>query len=227
MKVGILADLHSNLEALEAVVRRLGDVEEVLCAGDLVGYGAQPNEVVELVRREQVFSIQGDHDRFLFKGLKGFGPTAAKVLRWTKRNLKRENLEYLKQLPSELDLKLQGVKIHVVHGEPSKPFSGGVFPSTSGRELLELVQKVKADVLVLGHTHLPFCRRVQGKLVINPGSVGQPRDRDPRASYAVLKLGKRIELKFERVRYDVERVAREIVSAGLPPELGDRLRFGW
>lgn len=102
-----------------------------------------------------------------------------------------------------------------------------MLPDLPNRELLELTRNVNADVIILGHTHLPMQRVIQGKLVINPGGVGQPRDRDPKASYMIMTLDDEVSVKQERVEYDIERTAKKIEAAGLPSELATRLYFGW
>ena len=228
MRIGIIADPHSNLAALQAVLKHMPRVDTVICAGDLVGYGGEPNEIIEMIRKRKISTILGDHDyAVLTRNTTGLDPLAARAALWSAEKLTGENMEYLRRLPRELRLSLSGINILVIHGSPKRPLRGYITPETPNRELLNLVQGIKADVIVLGHTHIPMKRVIQGKLLVNPGSVGQPRNRDPRASYALLTLGDELRVKFERVEYDVDRAAKKIEEAGLPAELATRLYFGW
>ena len=228
MRMGIIADPHSNLAAFQAVLKHMPKVDELVCAGDLVGYGAEPNEVIDLARRKDVQTVLGNHDySAITRDITGFNPFAAKAALWTAKNLREDNVKYLRGLREELRLTRGGKRIYVVHGSPRDPLFEYVFPDLSNRELLELTRDIEADVIVLGHTHVPMQRVIQGKLVLNPGGVGQPRDRDPRASYMLLTLDDEISVKHERVEYDIERAAKKIEAAGLPTELATRLYFGW
>ena len=228
MKVGLIADIHSNLAAFRAVLADMPRVDELVCAGDLVGYAGQPNEVIELARSKRVRAVMGNHDHAsITRNVKDLHPMAAEAALWTSRNLKGESLDYLRSLPKELKLTRAGKIFYVTHGSPRDPLSGYVFPDVPSRDLLDLVGGVKADVIVFGHTHVPMNRSVYGKLVLNPGAVGQPRDRDPRASYMVLKLNGEIEAEHRRVKYEIDETAKLINSAGLPSELAARLYYGW
>jgi putative phosphoesterase len=228
MRIGVIADPHSNLAALKAVLKQMPKVDEIICAGDLVGYGAEPNEVIELINKRKVRAVLGNHDNgAITRDIAGFNPLAAKAVLWTADKLGKENSRYLRGLREELTLTLGSKRVHVVHGSPRDHLFEYVFPDVPNRELLELTRSVNADVIILGHTHMPMQRVIQGKLVINPGGVGQPRDRDPKASYMVLTLDGDVSVKHERVEYDVENTAKKIEAAGLPTELATRLYFGW
>ncbi|MEM2866770.1 MAG: metallophosphoesterase family protein [Candidatus Hadarchaeales archaeon] len=229
MRIGVISDIHSNLPALRAVLEDMGRVDELLCAGDLVGYASQPNEVVDLFRTKGLPAVMGNHDYAAVTGeVEWFNPSARRAALWTKEQLTEPNRKYLRSLPEELRLTREGVRLYVVHGSPRDPLFEYVFPDLPQHSLLELVRKVEAEVILLGHTHVPMRRLIQGKLVLNPGGVGQPRDRDPRASYLVLEVEDgEVEAEFGRVEYDVEEAAEGIRKAGLPPELASRLFVGW
>jgi len=228
MRIGIIADPHSNLAAFQAVLKHMPKVDDIICAGDLVGYGAEPNEVIDLAKKKDIRTVLGNHDYgAIARDVSGFNPFAARAVLWTADNLSEENVKYLRGLREELMLTYGGRRIYVVHGSPRDPLFEYVFPDLPNRELLELTRKVDADVIVLGHTHVPMQRVIQGKLILNPGGVGQPRDRDPRASYMLLTLDDEISVKHERVEYDIERTAKKIEAASLPSELATRLYFGW
>jgi putative phosphoesterase len=228
MRLGVIADPHSNLAALQAVLKQMPKVDEIVCAGDLVGYGAEPNEVIDLINKRRVQAVMGNHDHgAITRDAASFNPLAAKAVLWTADKLSKENVRYLRSLREEMSLTLGSKRVHVFHGSPRDHLFEYVFPDLPNRELLELTRNVDADVIILGHTHMPMQRVIQGKLVINPGGIGQPRDRDPKASYMILTLDDEVSVKHERVEYDVESTAKKIEAAGLPTELATRLYFGW
>ncbi len=228
MKIGLIADPHSNLAALEAVLKDIPRVDQLICVGDLVGYAAEPNEVVKLVRAKRMQTVMGNHDyAAVTRDVRSFNPLAAQAALWTAEHLHKENLEYLSNLPTHLELTYGKQRLYVVHGGPRDPLNEYIFSDIPNRVLAELVRDLDADIVMLGHTHVPMERMIFGKLVINPGGVGQPRDRDPRASYAILNLGEEVKANFHRVYYDVKITAEKIETAGLPSELATRLFFGW
>ena len=227
MKVGVIADIHSNFTALKAVLKHMR-VDSLICAGDLVGYAAEPNEVVDMFRKKGIPTVMGNHDyAAVTRDVSSFNPWAAGATLWTADQLRPENAEYLRRLPEHLKLEFRGKRVYVVHGSPRDPLFEYVLPDISNLALAKLTQDIEADVVILAHTHVPMLREVMGKLIVNPGGLGQPRDRDPRASYAVLTIDEEIEVKHERVEYDVEDAAKKIAQAGLSKELGARLYFGW
>jgi putative phosphoesterase len=227
MKIGLIADPHSNLAAFKAVLEDMPRVDQIICVGDLVGYAAEPNEVIDLVRSKRIQAVMGNHDyAAVTRDVRGFNSLAAQAALWTADKLSKENVKFLSNLPTQLRLDLKK-KIYVVHGSPRDHLNEYVFPDYSNRELARAIEGVDAEVVVLGHTHVPMKRMIMGKLIVNPGSVGQPRDRDPRASYAVLTLGEEVGVTYRRTEYDVEVTAGKIKLEGLPEELAARLFFGW
>jgi putative phosphoesterase len=229
MKIAILSDVHSNLAALEAVASRLPSYDELYCLGDVVGYGPQPNEVIEKLQllRPRIV-LMGNHDYAVVTGnVEGFSFHAAKAVEWTRRELAEAGRSYLASLSPSVKLEREGVVLALYHGSPRDPLTEYIFPGipeTVGRALLQMAS---AKVVLLGHTHMPMLYRYDGCVLANPGSVGQPRDGDPRASYALLTLT-RYEMAFEvyRVEYDVESVAQRIIRNGLPNFLAERLYTG-
>lgn len=212
MLVGLISDPHANLYGLRAALDSLRHVDLVLCAGDLTGYYTRPNEVIELLAERRALFITGNHDAYLAQG----APTRANdVLRrsidFTRERLTEENARLLAAVPPEMRLNLDGLSIAMFHGSPWDPLEQYIYPDYGDWDAFA---EVDADVIVLGHTHRPVLRHIGGRVVVNPGSCGQPRDYDPRAAFAVLDTRPR-EVRLERVTYDIDAVEAEVRDAGL------------
>lgn len=225
MLVGIVSDIHSNLPALQAVLgemKRLR-VSRVICAGDMVGYYTFPNEVVELAGEAKIHSIAGNHDRAVVSGdYSNLNDLASLTARWTKRHLAPASLETLRRFPARDRLEVGGRLFLMVHGSP-RDDNEYVFPLTPDTWPFG---GLDVDVLVMGHTHIPWQDRFGRLLVINPGSVGQPRDRDPRAAFATLETSD-LHVGFHRADYDKSGVVSAVTACGLPPRLSERLQGGF
>lgn len=216
MQVLLISDVHGNLPALETVLKDAPSTDRVLHAGDVVGYNPYPSRVIEEFHKRGVDSIQGNHDRAVGSGSTfGFNSLAAQAVEWTREKLTDEQINYVKTLPVEEEY-LDGM-VYMAHGAPGSP-DRYTYPREFSPDLLG-----GEDVLVLGHTHVQGKREFGEGVVVNPGSVGQPRDGDPRAAYAVLS-DEGVEL--HRVEYPVNEVQKEIQRAGLPRRLGERLEEG-
>lgn len=217
-RLGVLSDIHGNRVALDAVLADLPPVDRVVCGGDVVGYNPWPAECVEALRDADVVTVQGNHDRAAVSGdTQWLNSMATAGIEHAREVLSQRQLEWLRSLPAERTVADDRVKL--VHGHPTDPdrytYRSEVGPDILGDE----------DVLVLGHTHVQFTVAFDEGVVLNPGSVGQPRDGDPRAAYSVLDLDD-LAVDERRVAYDIDRVAREIDAVGLPSELGERLHVG-
>ncbi len=225
-RIAVVSDIHSNLEALEEVLARLRG-EEVYCLGDIVGYGGNPNEVVERIRELGIGTVIGNHDQAVVTGETGmFNARAAMAVGWTARQLSSANLEYLRSLPRELRVTADRVTAYMAHGSPDYLWEY-VDPATHSQLFGHYLQKLGARVIALGHTHVPYVWNEGAGTVFNPGSVGQPRDGDRRASYAVVTVdGEEVEVEVHRVEYDYEKAAAKIRAAGLPEQLASRLQHG-
>jgi putative phosphoesterase len=218
MKVGVLADIHANRVALDAVLEDMPPVDAVVCAGDVLGYNPWPGECVEVIRERGVPTVMGNHDRaaagggdFRFNSMAGAGVNHAR------QRLSESQLEWLSELPDD---RLEcNDRVKLVHGHPADP-DRYTYPAEFGPELLG-----DEDVLVMGHTHVQHAEQFGDGIVLNPGSVGQPRDGDPRAGYAILDLDG-LAVDTHRVAYDVDRVVDAVAAAGLPERIGTRLRRG-
>ncbi len=220
----MIADIHSNLHALEAVAARIDELrpDRVLCAGDIVGYGARPNECCSIVQRISDLTVYGNHEIAALTGdVIWMNPHAAKAAIWTSRTLNQGSRDFLSQLGLEGRMRCDEGLLAIYHGSVGSALEY-VFEDQVDDGLLE---RARCDILVLGHTHVPYVRKLGSGLAINPGSVGQPRDRDPRASFAVLDTDRQ-ECTIERVAYDTNAAWQDILDAGLPEFLAERLLMG-
>ncbi|CAD5244715.1 metallophosphoesterase family protein [Thermococcus camini] len=235
MLIALISDIHSNLEALKAVWREVRKADAVLCMGDLVGYGASPNEVVEFVKRQMekrtFLCVRGNHDNAIAFGAEwGFNPYARQAVRWHQRIMTVENLEFLRRLPvRQLFTDDAGRSYLLIHGSPRAPLDEYLFPWLPEGEFKAVLSYVRQDDLLVGHTHVPMLKVLGGRRIINPGGVGQPRDGDWRAAYALIDTDEKPpdNVEFRRVEYDVQEAARKILDAGLPRFLAERLYDGY
>ncbi|MDE1852689.1 MAG: metallophosphoesterase family protein [Thaumarchaeota archaeon] len=225
--VAVISDVHANLEALEAVLEEVGGME-LYCLGDLVDYGAEPNEVIEELRLRGTKCVLGNHDVAAITGdTSQFNARAAMSSQWTGRRLTGDSIGFIEGLPSELRLTLGEVGVYFTHGSPDDRLWEYVDPRTHTDLFGYYLDKVDAQVIGLGHTHVPYVWREAGRAVFNPGSVGQPRDGDRRAAYALLSAeGGEVEVEIRRVEYDYAKAAGKIRGAGLPERFAVRLEEG-
>lgn len=207
MKALILSDIHGNLAALKAVLAAEADADEIVCLGDLVDYGPQPVEAATIIRSLAQIVVQGNHDYAVGNDADPQCSPAYKHLAKVTQDysasvLSADMKDYLARLPRETRFELGGAHVTAVHAAPSDPLFKYRPPDTPDETwLAEIVTGWSPDLLLLGHTHLPMERRAGQTLIVNPGSVGQPKDGDPRAAYAVWQDG---EAALRRVEYDVE-----------------------
>lgn len=227
VEFAVISDVHANLEALSAVLSDIMEMD-VYCLGDLVDYGANPNEVVDAVRKRKVVGILGNHDQAAITGdASMMNQKAALSSEWTARNLTTENLMYLKNLPIDLSIEVGVTKARLFHGSPDDPLWEYVDPSTHRNIFGRYLARLGVGLLGLGHTHVPYVWNDRRGMVFNPGSVGQPRDGDRRASYAVLTVEEGdLGVQVRRVEYDYDTAAAKIRAAGLPEFFADRLYTG-
>jgi predicted phosphodiesterase len=235
----ILSDIHGNREALEAVLDDAkGRYDRIVCLGDLAGYGADPNFVVEWARTNVSAIVRGNHDKVCagLESLYSYRPAARAAAEWTMNALSAENRGYLEKLPRG-PLPYEGFDL--VHGSPLDEDEYVVTPN----DVAAIAKEIETPLSFFGHTHLqggfliarggikPIDRRLALELesdyvyLINPGSVGQPRDGDPGAAYAIYSAEERV-VEFRRVPYDAVAAAKKILAAGLPESLATRLLSG-
>ncbi len=213
----LIGDVHANLPALEAVLEDAGNrgFSSIWNAGDLTGYGAFPDEVVKRLRKEDTQSVVGNYDLKVLnakeeEGEKEEPPEDRKAIRWTYDNLSKKSRKYLKSLPEEQRLEAGGKRILLTHRSLSP-----IEPETPDESLRELAQLADADVIIFGHSHVPFSRQVDGIWFINPGGTGRQDDGNTRASYAILQIAP-FEVNHYRVAYDTEKAASAIRKNSLP-----------
>lgn len=234
----IFGDIHANLPALEAVLADM-DAQELpnrYCLGDLVGYGTSPNKVINLIRTHRYPTLMGNYDLGVGHNSDDCGcayktekdrELGNRSIAWSNQHTSAESKKFLRGLPENISLQLGSLNVMLVHGSPRK-VNEYLYEDRPDSSLERLLDLAEADVLVCGHTHKPYHRVLpSGRQVINAGSVGKPKDGDPRAGYVVLKAnGKGLEVDFKRVAYDVEQAATAIEATGMPDEFAQMLREG-
>lgn len=236
MKFTLIADIHGNLPAIEAVLRHASTqnaAQSILNLGDLTGYGPFPEEVVRWSRNNRTINILGNYDKkVLSKSHRKSGWDALKnedkraMFAWTYQALSKTSRKYLSTLPETHLVDLEGIKILMTHGSPES-ISEHLGANTSEDRFAALADKTNADIILFGHSHQPFTKTVNNMQFINPGSVGRLDDGDPRASYAVLEIDHgEIHVQFFRVPYDIMSAVKAIRLAGLPEIFAQVIRQG-
>ena len=241
MRIAVLTDIHSNLPALEAVLEATEDagLERRWCLGDVVGYGAQPDDCATLTAEHCELSLVGNHDLAVIGEIdtEVFSASAAAAVNWTRENSKPETMEFLKGLKPEATDR----EVGLYHASPRDPVWEYVLAVD---QALECMEEQSARVSLVGHSHVALfftdggdggeggqapegheIDLTEGRWLLNPGSVGQPRDGDPRAAWLELDTDQ-WKATYRRVEYDIERAAGAIREAGLPDLLADRLSVG-
>jgi len=232
--VAVITDIHANLPALEATLRRIEalDVKRVYCGGDLVGYGPHPNEVCEVITEREIPTIYGNYDYAIAREEADCGCAYLTAhdrelgqlsVAWTLAHTSATSKAFMLALPFDLRFHVGGTDVHLVHGSPRK-VNEYLFEDKPARLYARLAAAETGGALLFGHTHKPWVHEYDGVLFINCGSVGKPKDGDPRGAFALLALSDEgVAVRIERVAYDTERVAHEVRAAGLPDEYADKL----
>jgi putative phosphoesterase len=238
-RIAIFSDLHGNSAATEAVLAAI-DAEApdaVYNLGDLVGYGAKPNETIALIHARGIPTIMGNYDDGVGFDRDECGcaytdpeeeARGQQSLFWTRAETTPENKAYLRTLLPEIRFEAEGKRFRLVHGSPRR-MNEYLFEDRDPRSLARIAKGAEADVLVFGHTHKPWVREIEGVLMVNDGSVGKPKDGDPRAAWALLTVEPRQPVQFEvrRVPYDVAAMAAAIRAAeGLPDHFATDIETG-
>ena len=236
-RIAFFSDIHGNLQALQAVLTDIEtrNLDGAYCLGDLVGYGADPNGVVDLIRDSGVVTILGNYDEGIAWETGDCGcfyrdDEAKRVgeasYAFTVATVTAENKDWLRGLQRELRLSVEGKTIHAVHGSPRR-INEYLLRERDERTYERLAASETDDILVFGHTHQSWLRQFGHVVFVNVGSVGRPKDGDPRAGYAIVEVGAGdTTAESVRVGYDVEAAATGISTAGLPVSLAEGLRVG-
>ena len=242
MRALIISDIHANCTALETILSDAGSIDQVWCLGDIVGYGPDPNECVSILRKlTNLVCVIGNHDAAVCGAIphEVFNPEARNAIQWTRQVITPENLNWLQALPERVEV--EGVTL--VHGSPRNPVWEYLLePVSAGINFSHFT----TNICFVGHTHLPLIFEhaalrhsahwihpafghpmiLSGRYIINPGSAGQPRDRDPRASYGIFDTNAQIWLP-KRVSYNIKEVQKRIFATTLPERHATRLAEGW
>jgi len=243
MRYAIIADIHANLAAFTAVLDDIehgGGADEFWCLGDIVGYGPDPHQCIELLRQRRHICVAGNHDWAAIGkiGTSAFNPDAAFACHWTARQLSQRDINYLEKLP----LTISKGDFTLVHGSPREPIWEYVSSTSIALQNFSFFQ---SQFCLVGHSHVPVIFKYEddscsaskftpsigaglgkSRLIINPGGVGQPRDGDPRASYAIYDSETRL-IRLYRITYNIEATQNKMMEAGLPVHLVTRLSVGF
>lgn len=224
-KIVLISDIHSNLEAFESVLKEIkkAKIKNIFCLGDVIGYAANPNECIDLIRKNKIKSIIGNHDyeAINLQNIEWFNPIARDAILWTHKQLTDANKKFLKNLPTYLEFE----NVFLVHGSPREHLYEYIFPDIDEFDLREFFAIAKKDIIVVGHSHIQFIKKFQNKLIINPGSVGQPRDLNNKAAFCFFDT-KSLKVNLKRIEYNIDKTANKILKAGLPKFLAERLYLG-
>lgn len=235
MKIAIFGDIHGNIEALRTAYHeaQIIKVDKIYHLGDVGGYAPFVNEVVDFLIEHDIEGVQGNYDEAVANdrehcGCKYEDPLQAEMsqlsFEWTKEHASMKSKEYMKKLPSEISLTCSGRKVKLFHATPNKN-NLYWYEERPEKFFKEMAEKTDADVLIYGHTHKPYRKDINGKVFINAGSVGKPKDGDPRACIAVVEVTSgSVTTNFVRVKYDVEKTAAAIIESGLPPYFAEKLK---
>ena len=233
--IAVITDIHANLPALQASLGRIDElgIERVYCGGDLVGYGPHPNEVCALIAERAIPTIYGNYDYAIARDLDDCGcayvtphdrELGQRSVAWTLEHTDQASKDFMRELPFDLRFAIGERQVHLVHGSPRK-VNEYLFEDKPDRLYEKFAAGEDADALVFGHTHKPWIRRFGDVLFVNCGSVGKPKDGDPRGAFAILDLEESgtVRARIERAAYDAAAVAEEVAAAGLPPEYAEKL----
>jgi putative phosphoesterase len=236
MKIGLISDIHGNYAALEQVIRELKSegVDIIMNAGDNAGYSSGHEDCVKMLIDENIPGCMGNYDEAVGfdRPICGCGESddealmkmRAASLKWARENASPKTKKYLSLLPQKLEIAVGNTRILAIHG--GLDTLNEMIGKDEDDKMEVIAGRNSAEIVVMGHTHTPFFKKISGKIFVNPGSVGRPIDNDPRASYGLVKINGDIQVELRRTAYDVEGNIRALTAAGLPAEIGVALRNG-
>ena len=225
MKIAVISDIHSNVYALNEVLKDIKNrnIDMIVCTGDLVGYGTRPNEVIETLRNEKILTIMGNYDDAIgyFKIVCGCDykdpkdtEKASLSMQFTSEKTTDENKEYLRNLPKEITFTFNNKTIRFVHGSTRLI---NEYLKENSKESEAVMKELKEDILVCGHTHIPYAKYYGDKLLVNAGSVGKPKTNSPNANYVIIDIKSSVAVEIIEVPYDFEKIAKEIEENEILP----------
>lgn len=237
MRIAFIADIHANYPALKSVLNHLETqkVDMLFCLGDVVGYGPYPNECIEILKKLHIPTIMGNYDdgigNFRFVCGCDYKDEAAQQvgeasIRWTKENTTEENKNFLRLLPNKLTFEIQSHKFLLVHGSPTR-LNEYLDENVSDEYIDDLLEEGGCNILVCGHTHIPFFKETSKGILINAGSVGKPKHGSPNSTYVLVDVTEQeIEVEIQHVPYDVQETIDALSRTSLPVVLRDKLISG-
>jgi len=237
MKIAVFGDIHGNIEALQTVYQAAisAKVEKIYHLGDLGGYAPFVNEVVDFLIEHHIEGVQGNYDDSVGNDREHCGCKYEDALqaemadlsfKWTKEHASQKTRDYLRNLPFELSFSVHGKKVILFHATPKKN-NLYWYEERPEKFFHEMAAKIDADVMIYGHTHKPYRKDFRGKVFINAGSVGKPKDGDPRACVTLVEITQSsMQTEFIRIPYDVGKIAAAIIASGLPPYFSEKLKTG-
>ena len=236
MKWALFSDIHANIRALDRVLEAIDreNPDKVICLGDLVGYGANPNEVIDRLRERKIPTIMGNYDDGVGYDRQDCGcayttkedrELGDRSLAWSKAAVIPENKNYLRKLLPEIRENVEGWEVLLVHGSPRK-INEYLFVDRPEERVAPMLKKTGADIVICGHTHLPYHKNIEGIHLINTGSVGKPKSGSPEADFVIINFAEELEVSFRKVKYDWEAAADDIIKAGLPEKFAQQVRTG-
>ncbi len=237
MKIAILGDIHGNIEALKVAYNAAFSqkVEKIYHLGDLGGYAPFVNEVVDFLIEHRIEGVQGNYDDAVANDKEHCGckyedqiqaEIATLSFEWTKKHATEKSKKYMKALPFDIAFSVHDRKVKIFHATPLK---NNLYWHEDRDDdfYLHMARKAEANIMIYGHTHIPYRKNIGDKIFINAGSVGKPKDRDTRTCVCIVDITPdNVNTEFLRIPYDVEKVASAIIESGLPSHLADRLMMG-
>ncbi|MBV7272910.1 metallophosphoesterase family protein [Clostridiaceae bacterium UIB06] len=229
MKIAVISDIHGNVEALKTALENIEEkkVDTIICLGDLVGYGPYPNEVVEIIKSKKIMNILGNYDAAVLEEKFNYirdNEVNKFCMPWAAKELSAENKSYLRSLPRQVILKYENKKIYFVHGSVR---SINEYLKEGCTEAEEVMNTFDGDILVCAHTHIPYERFYNGKLLLNDGSVGKPKIGRPNGTYLIISVDKdTIETDIVEFTYDYEKTAKDMEEKKIHPSCIKNIRTG-
>ncbi len=237
MKMAILGDIHGNIEALKAAYNAAisKKVDKIYHLGDLGGYAPFINEVVDFLIEHKIEGVQGNYDEAVANDKEHCGcryedPLQAEMatlsFEWTKRHTTQRSKDYMRRLPFEIAFSVHNKRVKIFHATPIKNNLYWYYDRDEDF-FLKMARKADADIMIYGHTHIPYRKDIDNKVFINAGSVGRPKDRDPRTCLCIVDItSDNVETEFLRIPYDIEKIASAIIKSGMPSYFAEKLRQG-